>query len=152
MLLSDATAPLFLAPLLFAILCEINFVMFESGVTQGQYFMPPAATAGGQVIVRPFAERGPVRAPAATYLSQQKHESQATSVSIGFEDPSKPRSGSHDPEKEPFEQQHIHSSHHLPFNHSRVTNALDNEDEGDDNGPKQHAIWILVGAIAAQLW
>ena len=107
--------------------------------------MPPAATAGGQAILRPFAERGPVRAPAAMYLPQKKHESQATSVSMGFEDPSNPRSGSRDPEKELFEQQHAHSSHTLPFNHSRVTNALDHEDGGDDNGPKQHAIWILVG-------
>ena len=119
--------------------------MVESIVEiQGKCFLPPAAIAGGQAIFRPFAERGPVRAPPAKNPPERKNESQATSVPIGIEEPTNPRSGSHDPEKEPFDQR-SHSSHSLPYNHSRVTYA-DHEDEGDDDGPKQHAIWILVGS------
>lgn len=142
-LLSDLTALLLFASLFFAV--SFNFVMAESVVkVQGQCCLPPAATAGGQAIFRPFVECGPIRAPAATYLSQRKQGSQAASVPIEVENPTNPRSGSHDPEKEPFGQ-HSHSSHSLPYNHSRVTYA-DYEDEGDDSGLNQHAIWILVGS------
>ena len=125
--------------------------MAESVVkVQGQCILPPAATAGGQAVFRPFVERGPVRAPAATWLPQWKYESQAASVPFQVEDPTNPRSGSHDPEKEPFKQ-HSHSSRSLPYNHSRVTYA-DYEDEEDDSGLKQHAFWILVGTRQPYLW
>ena len=119
--------------------------MAESAVkVHGKCYLPPAAPPSGQAVFRPFVERGPVRAPAAMYLPQRKHESQATSVPIEVENVNNPRSGSHDPEKEPFGQ-HSHSSHSLPYNHSRLTYA-DYEDEGDDSTLNQHAIWILVGS------
>lgn len=77
-LLSHLTALLLSTPLFFAVSC--NFVMAESVVkVYRKSCLPPAS---GQAVFKPFAEHGPVRAPAATYLSQRKHESQATSISV----------------------------------------------------------------------
>ena len=99
------------------------------------------ATTSDQTFARPVPERGLLRPPAATYLPRVEIESQATFGPIGIDDPPQARPGLHDPEKGPSEQ-NSHHSHSLPYNHSRVTYA---EDEGDDDGPKQHTGWVLVG-------
>lgn len=102
-----------------------------------------SATASDQTFFRPLPDRGLLRPPAATYLPRVEIESRASFGPIGIDDPPHARPGLHDPEKGPSERNSQHS-HNLSYNHSRVTYA---EDEGDDDGPKQHTGWILVGNL-----
>lgn len=121
--------------------------MVESVVQlQGNGFSLLSATAGDQATSGPVAERRSPRLPAPIYLPWREIESQDSSFQIGIRHSSNARPSLHDPEKEPFEW-HSHPSLNLPCNNSRVTYA-DYEDGGDDDGPKEHAVWILVGRPA----
>ena len=104
---------------------------------------PSITTVGNQAISTPIAEGESLRPPAAPYRPEGEIEFLATSASIRINDPNSARPGSHDPEKRLFER-HSHPSHNVPYNNSRVT-YTDPENDGDDDGPKQHSIWILVG-------
>ena len=104
-----------------------------------------SASASDQAFSRTIHEREPLRSPPATYLPCGKIESQATSAAIRIDKPFSTRPGLFDPEKGLFEQ-HSRHSHNLPYNHSRVTY---HEDDGDDDGPKQHTVWILVGSLVS---
>lgn len=115
--------------------------MVESAVHfHERLYFPSSNTAGDRAFVGPAAENGPLKPAAATYLPHRDIESQAISAPNQIDDPSEARVDSHDAEKNPFER-HSLSSHGLSYNHSRVTCG---DDEVDD-GPQEHAIWILVG-------
>lgn len=101
------------------------------------------STAGNQAISPRNAEHGPLRPPSATYQSRKEIEPRAISAATEIDDPINARPGSHNREKEPFER-HSHPSHILPYNHSWVTH-VGHEDYGDHDGPKDQALWILVG-------
>lgn len=123
-------------------MCD-TLVMVESVVQlQGNGFSLLSATAGDQATSGPVAERRSPRLPAPIYLPWREIESQDSSFQIGIRHSSNARPSLHDPEKEPFEW-HSHPSLNLPCNNSRVTYA-DYEDGGDDDGPKEHAVWILI--------
>ena len=105
----------------------------------------PSPTAGDQAISGPIAGHGALRPAPATCLPPRMIESRATTAPIQIDDPINVRPGPYDPEKEQFER-HSHLSPTLPYDHSGVTYA-EHEDDGDDDGPKEHAIWILVGNL-----
>ena len=100
-------------------------------------------TAGNQAISTPGTEGESLRRPPEAHLPGRETELQATPAPIRTHDPTQVRSGSHDPEKGPLDW-HLQPSHDVSISHSRVAYA-DSEDDGDGNGPKEHAIWILVG-------
>ena len=103
----------------------------------------PTATTGHQAIPTPAVEGSALRTPPEALLSGRGTESQAPSAPIRYAKPNKARSGSHDPEKG-LSERHPQSTHNVPYGHSRVTYA-NPEDDGDEDRPKEHAIWILVG-------
>ena len=106
-----------------------------------------STTAADQAVPRPVAEDGPWRPPASTYSPWTKVESQTPFASIGINPSINAQRGSHGPDKESYEW-HTKLSHSLPCNHSRVIYA-EHEDDGDDDRPKEHAFWILVGSSAS---
>lgn len=107
-----------------------------------------SASASDQALSRTIPEREPLRPPPATYLPYAKIESQAASAAITIDKPFNTRPGLLDPEKGLLER-HSRHSHSLRYNHSRVTYHEDDGDDGDDDGPKQHTVWILVGSLAS---
>ena len=103
----------------------------------------PTATTGHQAIPARVVEGPSLRAPPEALLPGRGTESQATSAPVRFAKPTKARPGSNDPEKG-LSEWHSHPTHNVPYSHSRVTYA-NPEDDGDEDRPKEHAIWILVG-------
>ena len=109
--------------------------------------LQPINTADNQAtpsLTAPNESLRPAAAAAAAYLSGRRSESQTTSASLRFDDPANAPIGTHDPEKGPIER-HLHPTHNVSYTHSRVTYA-DLEDNGDDDGPKEHAVLILVSS------
>ena len=103
----------------------------------------PTAPPGHQVIPTPVVECPSLRAPPEALLLGRGTELQSTSTPIRFTEPTKARPGSHDPEKG-LSERHSQPTHNVPYSHPRVTYA-NPEDDGDEDRPKEHAIWILVG-------
>ena len=101
------------------------------------------ATPGHQAIPTLVVEGSYLKAPPEALVPRRGTELQATSARTRFAEPTKARPGSHDPEKG-MSERHAQSTHNVPHSHSRVTYA-NPEDDGDENRPKEHAIWILVG-------
>ena len=102
------------------------------------------ATPGHQAIPTPVVEGPSLRAPPEALLPGRGTELQAAlSAPIRFAEPIRARSVSHDPEKGLAERL-SRPTYNLPYSHSRVTYA-NPEDDGDEDRPKEHAIWILVG-------
>ncbi len=99
---------------------------------------PSITTVGNQAISTPIAKGESPGLPVAPYRPEEEIEFLATPTSIRIDDSTSARPGSHDPEKRLFER-HSHPSHNVPYNNSRVTHT-DPEDDGDDDGPKQHSI------------
>lgn len=117
--------------------------MVESFVKlHGRPSFQPITTADNQATLTVTAGYESLRPAAAAYLPGRKIESQITSASLRTDDPFNARTGSHDSEKGSFER-HLHPTHNVSHTHSRVTDT-DLEDDGDDDGPKEHAIWILI--------
>ncbi|CAF9940707.1 MAG: hypothetical protein ALECFALPRED_008798 [Alectoria fallacina] len=94
---------------------------------------------------RSNAEQRGLRPPAATYLPRRDFESYAFFAPIGIDHSANAQSGSQNPEKEPLER-HSPYFHNLPYNHSEITLA-NHEEDGDDDRPKEQAVWILVGNL-----
>lgn len=103
----------------------------------------PITSAGNQATSALGTECESLRPPPDTYLLRRETESQPTIAPIRTYDLSQVRSGPHDPEKGLFSW-HSQSAHDISYSHSRVTDT-GTEDDGDEDGPKEHAIWILVG-------
>ena len=103
----------------------------------------PTATPGHEIISTPVVERPSLRVPPEALLPRRGSELQATSAPIRFAEPTRARSGSHDPEKA-LSERHSQSTHNISYSHSRVTCA-NPEDDGDEDRPREHAIWVLVG-------
>ena len=95
-------------------------------------------TAGNQPTSPPIAERASLRPPPAAHLLGSETDLESVSAPTRTND----KPDLHNPEKGPC-QRPSHSTHSAPYGHSRVTYA-DPEDDGEDDGPKEHAIWILV--------
>ena len=98
----------------------------------------PPNTGGDQAVSRPVAVHMPLQTPRETnrLLSE-------TSAPMGLNSSNGARPGSHDLEKGSLER-HLRSPDRSSYNHSRLT-YVDQEDDSDEDGPKEHAIWILVG-------
>ena len=102
----------------------------------------PSITGGDQAISRPVAAHIPLQTARETnrLLSENSNPR-------GFIKSTVARPGSHDLEKVSLER-HLHSPDGSSYNHSRLT-YVDQEDDRDEDGPKEHAIWILVGKSTA---
>ena len=107
----------------------------------------PITTAGNQSTSTLVAGRQSLATPPAAYLHGRDTEFQATSAPIQTNDPAKVRTSSHDPEKGPIKL-HSQPVRGVSYRHSRVTYA-DPEDDGDEDGPKKHAVWIMVGHLTS---
>ena len=97
----------------------------------------PPNTRGDQAVSRPVAAHMPLQTSRETnrLLSE-------ISYPMGLNNSNRTRPGSHDLEKGCLER-HLRSPDGSSYNHSRLTYA-DQEDDSDEDGPKEHAIWILV--------
>ena len=105
---------------------------------QEQTCARPPDTGGEQAVPRPVAVHMP--------LQTARHTNQplsGTSASMGLYNSNGARPGSYDLEKGSLER-HIHSPDDSSYKHSRLT-YVDQDDDRDEDGPKEHAIWILVG-------
>ena len=114
---------------------------------QERHSFQPITTAGNQSVPTPVAGRESLATPPAVYLHGRDTELQVTSAPIQTKDPAKARPGSHDPEKGPFKLQ-LQPVRGVSYSHSRVTYA-DPEDDVDEDGPKKHAVWIMVGHLTS---
>lgn len=110
---------------------------------QERLSLQPITTTGNQPTSTLDTESESLRPPPDAYLPRRETESQPTIVPIRTYDLTQVRSGSHDPEKGLFNW-HSQPAHDISYSHSRVTDT-DLEDDSDEDGPKKHAIWILVG-------
>ena len=96
----------------------------------------------------PDIDHRPLRPPAAAHLPSGKnikHEKLAPSRS---ERPHRSRPNVRDPEKVSFDHksmpsQPIHAFPRYP-QHSAYPDDLYDDDDDDEDGPKRHAVWILV--------
>ena len=110
-----------------------NIVEFQVEITCAR----PPNTRGDQAVSRPVAAHMTLQTARGTnrLLSE-------TSSPMGLNNSNGARPGSHDLEKGSLER-HLRSPDGLSYNHSRLT-YVDQEDDRDEDGPKEHAIWILV--------
>ena len=98
----------------------------------------PPNTGGEQAVSRPVAAHMPLQAARETNWLLNE-----TSAPMGLNNSTGAQPGSHDLEKGSWER-HLRSPDGSSYNHSRLT-YVDQEDDKDEDGPKEHAIWILVG-------
>lgn len=112
--------------------------MFENVVKlQEKTCTRPPNTGGDQAVSRPIAAHMPLQTPRETnrLLSE-------TSSPMELNNSNGARPGSYDLEKGSLEW-HLRSPDGSSYNHSRLTH-VDQEDDSDEDGPKEHAIWILI--------
>ena len=102
----------------------------------------PITTAGHLAISTPVIEGAFLSTPPE---AGRETDLQATSAPIQTEEPTKARPGSHDLEKD-LSKLPSQPAHYVSKNHSKVTH-VNPEDERDEDRPKEHAIWILVGTL-----
>ena len=95
-------------------------------------------TGGDQAVSRPVAAHMPLQTARETNRLLGE-----TSAFMGLNNSNGARPGSHYLEKGSLER-HLRSPDASSYNHSRLT-YVDQEDDRDEDGPKEHAIWILVG-------
>ena len=98
----------------------------------------PPNTGGKQAVSRPVAAHMPLQA-----LRETNRLLSETSPPTELNNSNGAQPGSHDLEKGSLER-HLRSPDGSSYNHSRLT-YVDQEDDKDEDGPKEHAIWILVG-------
>ena len=109
-----------------------------------QSFQPISpATASKKAISAPIVKRETVTPlPASSLSMREVDDLQGLSAPVRIEDPTNTRPRSYDPEKTSFGRH----SYPTPYSHLRLTHA-NPEDDGDDDRPKEHAIWILVSIL-----
>lgn len=105
----------------------------------------PIDTAGNQATSTLGTECESLRPPPDAYLLRRETGSQPTIAPIRTYDSTEIPFGLHDLEKG-LCNWHSQPAHEISYSHSRVT-YTDPEDDSDEDGPKEHAIWILVGHL-----
>ena len=103
------------------------------------------SAASNQTISIPIVERESLTSPPASSLDTRDVDLQALSAPVQIEDPINTQPRSYDPEKGSFER-HSYLTYDVQYNHLRLARA-NPEDDGDDDRPKEHAIWILVSTL-----
>ena len=106
----------------------------------------PISAASNQIISTPIVERESLTSLPASSLDRRNVDLQALSAPVQIEDPINTRPITYDPEKGSFER-HSYPTSDSQCNHLRLAHAIP-EDDGDDDRPKEHAIWILVSVFA----
>ena len=119
--------------------------MGESVVTlEEEHSFQPVIVARHQASSIPVPDCQSPRPLPASYPARRETEIHVIPYPPRIDGPTNVRSSSHDSEKGSLEL-NSHHTHDVPYSHSRIAFA-DPEDDGDD-GPKEHAIWIMVGNL-----
>ena len=117
---------------------------------QERQSLQPISTAKNQAVSTPIVDRESLTPPSpVSPLSGREVDLHALSTPVRIEDPTNTRPGSHDPEKGSF-RRHSYPTYNAPYSHLRLTHA-NPEDDGDEDRPKEHAIWISVSFLPFNL-
>ena len=115
---------------------------------QERLAVKPIVTAGHQAISTPFTERDCLRSPPEAYLRGRETELQATLAPIWTNEPTKAQSSSHNPEKVPSNYG-SRPAQDIVYDYSKLIYATP-EDDGHEDQPKEHVIWIWVGFLVSE--